>query len=60
MYNQKNKTLLEKSINLYRWVKRKIIVIIAAIMIGVSNVIYEEDKMIETKQNHIEQEQEKD
>ena len=36
---------------------RKLRLLIVAVMIGVSNVIYEEDKMIESSQPETEQEQ---
>ena len=60
MYTQKNKTRLEKFKYIVHWIKRKIILIITAFMIGMSNAMYDEDKMINGNQNHIEQEQKKD
>jgi len=39
------------------WLKRKIILILVASMIGISNGINEEDKMINDNQNKIEQKQ---
>lgn len=60
MCKQKNKTRLEKSQHPIHKLKRSVILIIAAFMIGISNVIYEEDKMANGNQNYIEQEQEKD
>jgi len=60
MYKQKNKTSLEKSKHLVYWVKRKIILIIAAVMLGMSNAIYDENKMINGNQNNTEQEHKKD
>ena len=42
---------------LTHWLKRKIILILVSSMIGISNGIYEEDKMINDNQNKIEQEQ---
>jgi cell division protein FtsL len=42
---------------LSHWLKRKIILILVSSMIGISNGIYEEDKMINDNQNKIEQEQ---
>lgn len=60
MYKQKNKTRLEKSKHLVHWIKRKIILIIAAFMLGMSNAMYDEDKMINGNQNYTEQEQKKD
>jgi len=60
MYKQKNKTKLEKSKHIGYWIKRKVILIITAFMIGMSNAMYDEDKMINENQNYIEQEQKKD
>ena len=59
MYKQMNKTYLEKSKQILHWIKRKIILIIAAVMLGMSNAIYDEDKMINRNQNHTEQEHKK-
>lgn len=56
MYKQKNKTHLEKSKHFLHCIKRKIILIITAFMLGLSNAMYEEDKMINGDQNHTEQE----
>ena len=60
MYKQKNKTYLEKSKHLGHWIKRKLLLIITAFMIGMSNAMYDEDKMINGNQNYTEQEQKKD
>ena len=60
MYKQMNKTRLEKFKHLVHWIKRKIILIITAFMLGMSNAMYDEDKMINGNQNHTEQEQKKD
>jgi hypothetical protein len=60
MYKQKNKTNLEKSKQIGHWIKRKIILIITAVMLGMSNAMYDEDKMINGNQNHTEQEHKKD
>ncbi|MCL5130198.1 MULTISPECIES: hypothetical protein [Flavobacteriaceae] len=60
MYKQKNKTHLEKSKQILNWIKRKIILIITAVMLGMSNAMYDEDKMINGNQNHTEQEHKKD
>jgi hypothetical protein len=60
MYKQKNKTHLEKSKQILSWVKRRIILIITAVMLGMSNAMYDEDKMINGNQNYIEQEHKKD
>jgi len=60
MYKQKNKTRLEKSKHFSHWIKRKIIITITAFMLGMSNAMYDEDKMINGNQNYTEQEQKKD
>lgn len=60
MYKQKNKNHLEKSKPFIHWIKRKIILIITAFMLGMSNAMYDEDKMINGNQNYTEQEQKKD
>ena len=59
MYKQKNKTHLEKSRPIARWIKRKLILIITALMLGLSNGMYEEDKTMYGNQHHTEQEQKK-
>nr|WP_296312629.1 hypothetical protein [Winogradskyella sp. UBA3174] len=60
MYKQKNKTHLEKSKRVVHWVKRKLTLIITAVMLGMSNAIYDEHKMINGNQNHTEQKHKKD
>lgn len=60
MCKRKNKTRLKKSKHLAQWIKRKIILIIAAFMVGMSNAMHDEDKMISGNQKHTEQEQKKD
>lgn len=60
MIKQKNKLHLEKSKHFFNWIKRKIILIITAFMLGMSNAMYDEDKMINGNQNYTEQEQKKD
>lgn len=60
MYKQKNNTHLEKSKPIVHWIKRKIILIITAFMLGMSNAMYHEDKIINENQNHTEQKQKKD
>ena len=60
MYKQKNKTNLEKSKRFAYWIKRKILLIITAFMIGISNAMYDEDKMISGNHNHTEQEHKRD
>ncbi len=60
MYKQKNKTHLEKSKYFAHWIKRKLILIITAVMLGMSNAMYDENKMIDGNHNHTEQEHKKD
>ncbi len=60
MYKRKNKTNLEKSKQIFNWIKRKIILIITAIMLGMSNAMYDENKMISGNHNYTEQEHKKD
>jgi hypothetical protein len=55
-----NKTRLEKSKHLILWLKRKIILIITALMVGMSNGMNDGDTMIIGNQNHIEQQHKKD
>lgn len=60
MYKQKNKTNLEKPKHIGHWIKRKLILIITAFMIGMSNAMYDEDKMTDENQYRIEQKDKKD
>lgn len=60
MYKQENKTKLEKSKNFVYWIKRRIILIIAAIMIGMSNAMYDEDEIINENKYNTEQKENKD
>lgn len=60
MYKQKNKTNLEKSKRVVYWIKRKLVLIVTAFMIGMSNAMYDEDKMINGNQYHTEQKDKKD
>lgn len=60
MYKQNNKTRLEKSKRPLLWIKRKIILIITAFMVGMSNGLNEGDTMLNGNQNHIEQQHKKD
>lgn len=60
MYKQKNKTNASKSKRKGHWIKRKIILIITSFMLGMSNAMYDEDKMINGNQNYTEQQQKKD
>lgn len=60
MYKQKNKSHLEKSKYSFHSIKRSLILIITATMLGMSNAMYDDNKMINGNQNHTEQEQKKD
>ena len=60
MYKHNSKTRLEKSKRPILWVKRKLILIITAFMLGMSNGMHAEDKMITGNQNHTEQQDKKD
>lgn len=48
MYKQSNKNGLKSRVlkRSFRWIKRKMFLIISALMIGMSNAIYEEDNTI--------------
>lgn len=55
-----NKTRLEESKRPILWLKRKIILVITALMVGMSNGMNDGDAMINGNQNHIEQQHKKD
>lgn len=55
MYTQYNKTRLEQSKRPILWAKRKIMLIITAFMIGMSNGMNMGDHMNIGNQNHTEQ-----
>lgn len=59
MYKKKTKTRLEKSKRPLYWLKKKILLIITAFMLGMSNSINEEDKSVFGKQYTIEQQDKK-
>jgi hypothetical protein len=59
MYKKKNNTRLEKSKRPIYWLKTKILLIITALMLGLSNSINEEEKSIFGKQHTIEQQEKK-
>ncbi|MBL4642775.1 MAG: hypothetical protein JKY44_04200 [Flavobacteriaceae bacterium] len=59
MYKKKNNTRLEKSKRPLYWVKTKILLIITALMLGLSNSINEEEKSIFGNQHTIEQQDKK-
>jgi len=60
MYKQKNKKRLEKSKRPVLWLKRKLILIITAFMLGMSNGMDMEDRTITGNQIHTEQQDKKD
>lgn len=60
MYKQNINTRLGKSKQILIWIKRKLVLIITAVMLGMSNAMYEEDKMINDNQYHTEQNDKKD
>jgi hypothetical protein len=60
MYQANHKRRLEKSRRPILWAKRKIILIISAMMVGMSNGLNEENSMLNGNQNHTEQQDKKD
>jgi hypothetical protein len=60
MYKHTNKSHLEKSKRPILWAKRKIMLIITAFMIGMSNGMNVGDNMIHGNQNQTEQQDKKD
>ena len=60
MYHQKSKTRLEKSKQPILWIKRKILLIITAFMLGMSNSMNEEDQTINKNKYYTEQHDKKD
>jgi len=55
MYKQNNKKRLEQSKRPLHWIKRKLIVIITAFMLGMSNGMNVHDQAIKGNQNYTEQ-----
>ena len=56
MYKQNNETRLEQSKRpLLHWIKRKIVIIITAFMLGMANGMNAEDTRIKGNQNYTEQ-----
>nr|WP_316912087.1 hypothetical protein [Aquimarina agarilytica] len=51
---------MEKSIHIGHWIKRKLILITTAFMIGMSNAMCDEDRMANENQYRIEQKDKKD
>ena len=60
MYKHKNKTRLEKSRRPVLWLKRKLMLIITAFMLGMSNGMDMEDRTMSRNQIHTEQQDKKD
>jgi hypothetical protein len=60
MYKHTNKTRLEESKSPILWIKRKMILIITALMLGMSNGMNAENQMINGNQNHTEQQHKND
>lgn len=60
MYKQNNKPRLEKSKRPILWIKRKIILIITALMLGMSNGINNGNTMLNGNQYNTEQQDKKD
>ena len=59
MYKLNNKTysILKIIISIAHWAKRKLILIMTAFMLGISNAMYHEDGMPNDNQNKTEQKQ---
>jgi len=55
MYKQNNNTRLEPSKRPLHWIKRKLIVIITAFMLGMSNGMNVHDEALKGNQNYTEQ-----
>jgi len=55
--NSKTHSILKFVKSTIHWIKKKIILILVAFMIGLSNGMYEEDQMINNNQPKTEQEQ---
>lgn len=60
MYKPKNKICLEQSKQPLHWIKRKLIVIITAFMLGMSNGMNAEDRSVNGSFVHTEQQDKKD
>ena len=60
MYKHNNKTRLEQSKRPILWAKRKIMLIITAFMIGMSNGMNVGENTLHGNQNHTEQQHKKD
>ena len=61
MYKQKNKTRLEQSKRpILHWIKRKIMIVITAFMLGMSNGMNAEDRSVNESFVQTEQQDKKD
>jgi hypothetical protein len=60
MYKHKSKTRFEESDRPILWIKRKMILIITALMLGMSNGMNADNKMINGNQINTEQQHKKD
>nr|WP_091897390.1 hypothetical protein [Polaribacter sp. KT25b] len=60
MYKKKKNTRLEKTRRPIYWLKRKLLLIITAFMLGISNSINDEDTSIFGNQHNIEQQDKMD
>ncbi len=60
MYKQNKKPGLEQSKHPLLWIKRKIFLIMTALMVGMSNGINNENTMLNRNQNNTEQQDKKD
>ena len=60
MYRKKKNTRLEKSNRIIYWLKRKVLTIITAFMLGMSNSLNNDDKSVFDNEFRIEQRDKKD
>ncbi|MAU15693.1 MAG: hypothetical protein CMH46_09155 [Muricauda sp.] len=60
MYKQKNRPTTRGRKHPFQWVKRKTVLIISAIMIGMSNAIFDGDSSINGNRDRIEQKENND
>ena len=60
MYKHKNKTRLEQSKRPLHWIKRKMLLIITAFMLGMANGMYAEDRSVNGSFVQTEQQDKKD
>lgn len=55
MYKHKNKKRLEQSKRPLHWIKRKLLLIITAFMLGMANGMHTQDEALKGNQNYTEQ-----